>query len=117
VHVAIDAVKNPPELTRMEVLEIVQSYCGGNPSQKAKPATALGEPNVEVVKVANRLEREPELKAAVINGLTAGHTGEALGQYLADKGFMNSNGGKYTGASNSRFRLAIEHLNSLKNGG
>jgi hypothetical protein len=84
-----------------------------NPGQKAKPATAPGEPNNEVVKVANRLEREPELKAAVINALSAGHTGEALGQYLADKGFMNSNGGKYTGASNSRFRLAIEHLNSI----
>jgi hypothetical protein len=88
----------------------------GNPSQKAKPATALGEPNNEVVKVATRLEREPALKAAVIDGLTAGHTGEKLGQYLADNGFLNGNGGKYTGASNSRFRLAIEYLNSIKNG-
>jgi hypothetical protein len=82
----------------------------GHPNQKA---TTPGEPNIEIVKVATRLEREPALKAAVTDGLTAGHTGEKLGQYLADNGFLNGNGGKYTGASNSRFRLAIEHLNSI----
>jgi hypothetical protein len=82
-----------------------------------KTASASGEPNNEVIKVANRLEREPALKSAVIDGLAAGHTGESLGQYLADNSFLNSNGGKYTGASNSRFRLAIEYLNSLENGG
>lgn len=51
-----------------------------------------------------------------MEGLAAGHKGKSLGQYLADNGFLNSNGGKYTGASNSRFRLAIEYLNSINNG-
>jgi Phage integrase family len=62
-------------------------------------------------KSINRLEREPALKSAVIAGLAAVHTGENLGQYLADKGFLNKNGGAYEGASNSRFRLAIKYLN------
>ncbi len=86
-------------------------------SPAIRTTSASGEVNSEVLKVANRLQREPDLKSAVIDGLAAGHTGEKLGQYLADKGFLNGNGGKYTGASNSRFRLAIEHLNSLKNRG
>jgi hypothetical protein len=82
-----------------------------------KSAPAPGEVHKEVLKVARRLEKEPELKSAVLDGLTAGHTGENLGQYLADMGFLNGNGGKYTGASNSRFRLAIEYLSSLEDGG
>jgi hypothetical protein len=86
-------------------------------SPAIRTTSAPGEVNSEVLKVASRLQREPALKSAVNDGLAAGHTGEKLGQYLADKGFMNGNGGKYTGASNSRFRLATEHLDSLKNGG
>jgi hypothetical protein len=81
-----------------------------------KTTLATGEVQPEVLKVVKRLEKEPALKSAVIAGLAAGNTGENLGQYLADKGFWNSNGGKYTGASNSRFRLAIEYLNSVNNG-
>ncbi len=81
-------------------------------SAAIKTTSTPGEVHNEVLKVARRLEKETALKSAVIDGLAAGHTGENLGQYLADKGFLNSNGGKYTGASNSRFRLAIEHLNN-----
>jgi hypothetical protein len=82
-------------------------------SPAIRTASTPGEVQPEVLKVANRLERESLLKSAVI---ADGHTGEKLGQCLMDKGFLNGNGGKYTGASNSRFRLPIEHLNSLKNG-
>jgi hypothetical protein len=77
-----------------------------------RTAPAQGGVHNEVLKVAKRLDKEPALKSAVIAGLAAGHTGENLGQYLADNGFLNGNGGKYTGASNSRFRLAIEYLNN-----
>jgi hypothetical protein len=77
-----------------------------------RPAPAQDGVHNEVLKVAKRLEKEPALKSAVIAGLAAGNTGENLGQYLADNGFLNGNGGKYTGASNSRFRLAIEYLNN-----
>jgi hypothetical protein len=82
------------------------------PSAAVRTAPAQGNVHNEVLKVAKRLEKEPALKSAVIAGLAAGYTGESLGQYLADNGFLNGNGGKYTGASNSRFRLAIEYLNN-----
>jgi hypothetical protein len=84
-------------------------------STAIKTASAPGEVHKEVLKVANRLEREPLLKLVVTQGLAAGHTGEKLGQYLADKGFYNSHNDQYTGASNSRFKLAIEYLSGLEN--
>ncbi len=77
----------------------------------SKTSPTPGEPSKNIRSVMTRLEKEPELRAAVSAGLTAGHTGEKLGQYLAEKGFLNGNGAQYTGASNSQFRLAIEYLN------
>lgn len=69
-------------------------------------------PQAEVLKVVARLEKEPELKSRVAEGVNQGLTGNSLGQWLADGGFLNKNGGAYEGASNSRFRLAIEYLNN-----
>jgi hypothetical protein len=77
-----------------------------------KAASTTGETNPEIRKVAARLEKEPKLKARVAEGVNQGLTGSALGQWLADGGFLNKNGGVYEGASNSRFRLAIEYLNN-----
>ncbi len=79
--------------------------------------SAPGDINPEVIKVAARLEKEPKLKARIADGIAQGLTGGALGQWLADGGFLNKKGGVFEGASNSRFKLAIEHLNSLENRG
>jgi hypothetical protein len=100
------------EALRAQITAIGEKPATAPAKQPAASGKPKGEVHNEVLKVANRLEREPALKSAVIDGLAAGHTGEKLGQYLMDKGFVNGNGGKYTGASNSRFRLAIEHLKS-----
>jgi hypothetical protein len=106
-------VKTDCDLTTEGVQRLIAEAIAttGNPSQKTKTSTATGDVNHEVWKVANRLEREPELKAAVINGLAAVDTGAKLGQYLADNGFFNSKGGTYSESSANRFRLAIEYLN------
>jgi hypothetical protein len=85
-----------------------------HPTIKKTPPTS-GEPQAEVLKVAARLEKEPALKARVAEGVNQGLTGAVLGQWLADGGFRNKNGGIYEGASNSRFKLAIEHLGNGDN--
>lgn len=59
-----------------------------------------------------RLEQEPDLKERIASGLAQDLVGKGLAQWLADGGFFNNKGEKYEGASLSRFKAAVEYLNS-----
>jgi hypothetical protein len=120
IDAAIERAIAPISIDLAELLGQVDELRGNLNGVKASgtkskatrtPTTTTEEPHNEVIKVAARLEKEPALKAAVIDALSHGHIGERLGEYLAGKGFLNKNGMKYTGASNSRFKMAIEYLN------
>jgi hypothetical protein len=117
IDAAIEKAIAPIQIDLAELLGQVDKLRGSidgkvqTPKPKATRATATTEePHIEVIKVANRLRKEPDLKAAVIEALGHGHSGNSLGQYLAEKGFLNSNGAAYHGASNSRLKLAIAYL-------
>lgn len=75
--------------------------------------TATSPPNKDVERAIARLEDDPTLKARVVSGLTQGLKGAALGQWLYDGGFKNAKGGKYEGASLSRFKAACEVVNGV----
>jgi hypothetical protein len=110
---AIEKAIAPISIDLAELLGQVDKLRGsidGKSQSKSRTTTTTEEPHIEVIKVANRLRKEPALKAAVIEALGHGHSGNSLGQYLADKGFLNSNGTAYHGASNSRLKLAIAYL-------
>jgi hypothetical protein len=84
-------------------------------AKQPNPAKVLEEPSPEILKVIARLEKDPKLKDRAAQGINVGLAGTTLGQWLADGGFKNAKGENYNGASLSRFKAAIEHLNSIKN--
>jgi hypothetical protein len=60
-----------------------------------------------------RLEANPELAARVASGVSQDFKGKALGQWLADGGFVNEKGKTYDSSSLSRFKAASELLTGV----
>jgi hypothetical protein len=89
----------------------------GNPSQKAKPATAQGGQSsaqeAEIQKWVRRLEASPELRAAIEEGLNQNLTGKGLTEFVFAQGFgANDNTKAFDASAAARMRGAIEYLNN-----
>jgi hypothetical protein len=76
-----------------------------------------GETSHDVLMAVKRLKNNPQLLKNVAEGVGQGLAGKALGQHLADSGFAKGNGKPFDSATLSRFKAAVEHLNSLGEGG
>jgi hypothetical protein len=88
----------------------------GQPNQKAKPATTANSgqsaQEAEVQKWVRRLEANPELRAAIEEGLSQNLTGKALTEWVFSKGFgANENTKAFDSSVTARMRGAIEYLN------
>ena len=68
------------------------------------------QPTVDVERAIDKLKNDPELKARIASGLAKGLKGAALGQWLADGGFLNNKGKNYDNSTLNRLKQAIEHL-------
>jgi hypothetical protein len=75
-------------------------------------------PNPETMKMVGRLQRNPELRAMAEKGLAEGLRGKNLCNWLFEQGYgANDNTNAFNSSVASVLNLAIEHLDSLKNGG
>jgi hypothetical protein len=84
------------------------------PSTTKKPLTQGGQSlaqEMEIQKWANRLKANPELKAAIEDGLDQGLTGKGLTEWVFSKGFgANENTKPFDSSVAARMRGAIEYL-------
>ena len=81
------------------------------PTTETSPdAPTIKEPTVDVKRAIDKLTNDPKLKARIDTGLAQGLKGAALGQWLADDGFLNNRRKNYDNSTLSRFKQAIEHL-------
>jgi hypothetical protein len=110
VETALDPIRES-----VETLEAVASRAVEIPAAIATPNPDTEDssediPSVEVQRIITNFEKEPELKARVISGLEQGFVGAALGNWLAEGGFLNSKGEKHAGSRLSKFKTAIEWM-------
>jgi hypothetical protein len=72
----------------------------------------------EVMTLVRRMQAEQGLKPIAEKGLSEGLKGKALCEWLFEQGYgSNNNTTPFDSSVGSRFQAAIEHLNSLDNGG
>jgi hypothetical protein len=91
------------------------------PSTTKKPLTQCGQSSaqeMEVQKWANRLKANPQLKAAIEEGLGQNLTGKGLTEWVFSKGFgANENTKPFDSSVAARMRGAIEYLSGAENNG
>jgi hypothetical protein len=99
-------------LLRVDGLEATATI--GEKATSPKPKKEFRSPSdelpAEVLKVVDRLRREPDLLAALKAELAAGGTSSEIGDRLLATGFGTSNGGPHSPAAISLFRAAIVYL-------
>lgn len=77
-------------------------------SRKRKPVPTTPAP--EILAIVKSFDKNPELSARVVSGLEQGFVGTALGNWLADGGFLNNKGAHFDPARLSKFKTAIEWM-------
>lgn len=82
------------------------------PTTEPNPGSipVIKQPTVDVERAIDKLKNDPELKARIASGLAQGFKGAALGQWLADGGFLNNKGKNYDNSTLNRLKQVIEHL-------
>lgn len=86
---------------------ITGSIATPNPDTDASSEDILSD---EVRRIIKNFKKEPELKARVSSGVKQGLVGAALGNWLAEGGFLNAKGVNYASARLSKFKTAIEWM-------
>ena len=81
------------------------------PTTEPSPdASTIKKPTEDVERLIAKLTNDPKLKARIDSGLAQGLKGKALGQWLAEGGFLNNKSKNYDNSTLNRLKQAIEHL-------
>jgi hypothetical protein len=81
-----------------------------SPKPKKEPRPSSDELPAEVLKVVDRLRREPDLLAAVKKTLSHGGTAAEIADRLLQSGHEAVNGGPHSSGAISRFKAAVTYL-------